>query len=346
MSLSSKKKSPNVLKAEVLLVAAVVVGAGVFFLVVRKQPQYQSLLHQASEVMQPAPQEEERLDDFSNWTRQEDVESLFHFYIPGSLELKTVEEGKRLQVVAQQKPEDALIEIEHILYSDFQAQKLQLDKDGLTQFGWTNAYGSSVFEYKADTMTSFVVDKDKKNVMKLSTTNSEFFPLLENMTKTFQTTTPEEYIHGTWYVNFNGGYKIRYTTDLELPEEDAFTNHAEWISAQAGRIQLSTYDGQVLANDFYELILQAEKDTEFPNASGETVKILQEMKVDGVVANMYSTQGETGTIGVVWKKDDVYFVISADWVSNQTFTAQRNVLRSMLSSFRFLTEQESLKSHQ
>lgn len=338
-----QKNSIDFIRLEKIAIAGVVVAAVAFVLFQFKdgKPSFSPNLVKDLKLEEP----KNDYADFSQWRVQSNFGQLFNFYIPGSLEISTIEEGKRFHIIAPNSEPQLITSIEQLEYADFQKEKQTIDKQGQEQFGWTNAYGASVFEYRKDLLTSFVVDKEKKKVIKFVTTDQKNFSVVDNIIKTFQSTAKETDIHGPWYVNFKGKYKIRYASDLVLGVNAPFTNYVDWDSAKLGKIQLSTYDAneKLKEFEFYDLLLNTEKNTEIASGTNDQVKVLQDLKADGVPAKLYAGGVESGTVGIVWKKDNTYFVLNGSWNSPQTLQMGRNTLSNMLVSFRFLTDQESIK---
>ncbi len=336
------------------------IGLGVILAVIAKfsqniqSPQSVLFSEKKSQVVKP-PQD--NYSDFPKWQRVENFVELFHFAMPDFFSIKTVSEKTQYELESVRTVGTSLIHLSVLPYATFQEQKRVLDAGGEKQFGWTNAYGASVFEYQNDHLTVFVVDKEKKEVVKLVTDESKYFPVTRNIARTFESTKPEKDIHGPFYVNFIGKYKIRYPAELEPVAEVAkpFSEFVKWTmhlknSENTGWIEMSVVDQQSSQKEFTRLVLQTDIGSSFVNPiDGQSVKIIRELKVDGSIAKMYETEGlakteaPNGVIGVMWEKDNKFFRIYAVSGTTQVKQIQINVLAQMVSSFRFLTAQEAME---
>ncbi|MEO8582025.1 MAG: hypothetical protein ABI425_05645 [Patescibacteria group bacterium] len=307
-------------KNEKIVIAGIVLAVVAFALLHIDQGARHSMIPQADLLL---PQGMTDFANFSIWKKQADFQSLFNFYRPDTVGLKTVNVDHTFHLVSATKADEPLlVVIDKLSYAEFQKNKSDLDKQDEKQFGWTNAYGASVFEYRKDTLTAFVVDKEKKAVLKLSTSDTKNFNLLENITKTFQTTAKETDLHGSWYVNFPGGYKLRYTSDLELKTDDPFVSTAEWQlknPKKIGHIQFNVSD---------------------THPDGGPLDVVRKLKADGVEATMY--QYDDLNSGILWQKGDTYFSLTAQADTPQNIQVMNNLMVQMIASFRFLTDQEKV----
>lgn len=300
------------------VIVLVVLGGA---MLVKRDPTKISLIPQSSDLpSEPAV----NFTQFPSWRKHAEFETLFNFYTPDSIEIKTIEEGKSFRVVLPKSPDQPLISMEKLNYADFQKEKMELDNQGEKQFGWTNAYGASVFEYRKNSLTAFLVDKEKKEVIKLFTPEKQHNQLLENIVRTFQSTIKETDIHGPWYVNFTGGYKLRYTADLLLQTDNPFTRNVEW------KVQFK----DPKKSGTIRMVVS----TQYPD--GGMPDATRKLKVDGGEASLY--QYDELNSGVFWQKDDQYYLLTASADSPNTSQTLNNLMVQMVAGFRYLTQQEQM----
>lgn len=287
-----------------------------------KDPATMPLLKRSEQVVRPP---EDNYKDFSHWQRVENFVERFNFSMPQFFMINIVAENQQYQLQSTRTAGNSLIDLTVLPYETFQEQKQVLDESGEKQFGWTNAYGSSVFEYESGRITLFVVDKEKKEVIKLEASDAMQVGVVRNIARTFESVMPEKDIHGPFYVNFAGKYKLRYTTDYELLTPEAFVSEASLNVKFKDETKTGRVTMQVLSS--------------LPD--GATPSDAKPTKVDGVDARWY--EFNDSTIAAIWQKDGQYFVLKSTADSAKTSVTMRNLMSQMLYSFRFLTSQEAME---
>lgn len=352
-------------QANFILAACIVVAAFAALLMYLKKSTAPTTPFNMKENEARNVTESGRVADFSMWKPiSPELKLPFEFLIPEQWSLQSSQGAASFNIL-DRATQKSIATISVFPFAELVAKQKALPASEFERFGWTNAYGASVFEHRDfknpqdKKLTAFVVNTEKKEFAEVSVSGEKNVETVQKILKTVDPVKSDTDKGPRIFVDFDHDFLFKhlnsYTRVAPARPEIPTRPLNDWeIKNQKNEVVGLLTVRSFVSDDFSaEPAKLTAMNVLIQGQPQDTFQVIQHEKIGGVDTAIFQSENsdfwplgfEQKPVerGMIFRKGDEYVVVRLGFADKQNLNAHAYEMSQLFQSVRFLTGQEKVQ---